>query len=100
MNAVHEFLTFLGPWSIVTAVASGFALALVVSHLRPLADVRLSVFLVITSGMLWYAPLTIQRALDSGVPESAALRTLGALVLYLVGFATPMAATLHWRSRR
>lgn len=100
MNAVAELTTFWSPWSLLTAVLSGIAMALVISHLRPFIDHRLTSFLAYVLGGLWYLPQIIQRTLDVDAPENTGIRTVGTFLLYLVGFATPMALTLAWRSRR
>lgn len=100
MTAVHELLTLWSPWSLVAAAASGIAMALVIAHLRPLADYRLTAFLAYVLGCLWYLPQIIQRTLDSGAPTGSGIRTVGTFLLYLIGFATPLTLTLLWRARR
>jgi hypothetical protein len=97
---LDELLTFWSPLAIVTALGSGVAMAIVITHLRPTADVRLTAFLGYVLGVLWYAPQVIQRLLDPTAPEGSGWRTVGTMLLYLVGFATPLAATLTIHARR
>ena len=96
LDDVFEFWT---PASVLTAAVSGIAMALVVTHLRPLVDARLTTFLVYILGTLWYLPLVVQRAMDPSAAEASEYRTLGTYLLYMTFFATPLAITLRWRRR-
>ena len=102
MDPITELLRFWTPLAVVTAAVSGVAMALVITHLRPTVDTRLTSFLAFVLGVLWYAPQVIQRFADPAALEHAGLRTIGTFGLYMLGFAVPFALTLtlHRRHRQ
>lgn len=95
-----EVLAFWTPWAIATAMVSGIAMALVVHHLTANVRPSLTTLLVVTLGVLWYVPQIIQRAFDAAAPDGSETRAVGTFLLFLVGFALPMSATLHLLHRR
>ena len=100
MSIDADVFAFWSMASVVTAVASGIGMALVVHHTTRNIRPGLTTLLVVTLGVLWYVPMIIQRAFDAIAPDGSELRTIGTFLLFLLGFALPMSVTLHLLHRR
>ncbi len=96
MSELDRYLTLITPVAVLTAIASGIAFAAVTHHLRRDADARLTTYLVVVLGVIWYVPQAAQLALaQNGTPWA----TLGRMTVFLLGFVVPMWATLRWLQR-
>lgn len=97
--ALHHYFLLLTLPAIITAVVSGAALGYVIHKLRPGGDIRLTGYLAVVLGFLWYIPQVVQLMLDQTDDDGFPWQTLGKLTLYLVFFVLPMWAVLKWRTR-
>lgn len=94
MDALWLFLT---PTAVLTAIASGAALGYVIRHLSPMGDYRMTAYLAVVLGVLWYVPQIIQLSMFGGVGSTAPWGTLSKFLLYLVAFVLPMFLVLRHR---
>lgn len=97
---LDEVFALWTPWAMLVAALSGVAMAQVVIHLRPGADTRLTSYLLFVLGVIWYAPLIVQRAFDAQAIDAAEWRTVGTFLLFELCFATPAAFALAVHLRR
>lgn len=93
MTPFESYMQLITPVAVVLAIASGAALGIVISYLRHDADVRLTTYLALVLGLLWYAPQSASLLADGGTPWA----TLGRWTVYTFGFVLPMWIVLRWR---
>jgi hypothetical protein len=95
MSPFDAYMQLITPVAVILAIASGVAMGFVVHRMRPNVDVRLTVYLTLVLGLLWYLPQAVSLFADGGTPWA----TLGRWTVYTLGFVVPMWLTLRWRNR-
>jgi hypothetical protein len=95
MSPFDAYMQLITPVAVILAIASGIAMGLVVHLMRPSADPRLTTYLTLVLGMLWYLPQAVSLIADGGTPWA----TLGRWSVYIIGFVVPMWLTMRYRNR-
>lgn len=89
----QQFFLLITPVAVITAIASGLAMGLVIRHLRPSADSHLITFLALVLGALYYLPQFMQL----WATEGTGWGTLGRWALFTLAFVPSMWGVLRWR---
>ena len=92
----QQFFILLTPVAVLTAALSGAALGLVIHALRPTSDYRLTTYLTVVLGVLWYWPAAVQLAATGSSPWA----TLSKFCLYVFAFVPAMWLVLRWRRQQ
>lgn len=94
-EAIDSYLILITPVAVALAIASGIAMGLVIHRMRPNVDVRLTTYLTLVLGLLWYMPQASALVAVGGTPWA----TLGRWTVYTFGFVLPMWLVLRWLRR-